>query len=31
MEKIGEGANAVVYKCMYKGNNKFYAAKKFRI
>ena len=29
--KIGEGANACVYKCQNKSNNKIYAAKKFKV
>lgn len=31
LEKLGEGANACVYKCLYKPNDRYYAAKKFRI
>lgn len=31
MEKLGEGANACVYKCQHKKTGKIYAAKKLKI
>lgn len=30
-EKLGEGANGCVYKCMHKQSGKMYAVKKFQI
>jgi hypothetical protein len=31
LEKLGEGANACVYKCLHKQSGKIYAAKKLKI
>lgn len=31
MEKLGEGANACVYKCLHKTSGRTYAAKKLKI
>lgn len=31
LEKIGEGCNGSIYKCIYKPNSKVYAVKKFKV